>query len=125
LTSSASPQSQPSKRSVTYSPEHGWLPPFPRAAAFTAEADAMHALLVTRADQLMACLEESEGAIEAFAGIADDIADIKQTMATKDEVIALHTQVTGVETDIKTMKGYKLATRVADLEEEVFGEARG
>jgi hypothetical protein len=60
-------------------------PTLPSSSCVHAEADAMHALLVTRADQLMACLEESEGAIEAFVGIADDIADVKQTMATKDE----------------------------------------
>jgi hypothetical protein len=29
--------------------------PFPQAAAFTAQADAMHALPVACADQLMAC----------------------------------------------------------------------
>ena len=29
-----------------------------------------------------------------------------------------------IETDIRTMKGQKLVTRVADFEEEVFGETR-
>jgi hypothetical protein len=48
----------------SYTPEQGWLPPFPQAAAFTAEADAMHALLVIRADKLMGCPEESDSALE-------------------------------------------------------------
>ena len=60
-----------------------------------------------------------------FAAVADDIADIKRDMATKDQIIALHTQVNGIETDIKTMKGYKLPPRVAAVEEELFGKARG
>jgi hypothetical protein len=49
----------------------------------------------------------------------------KEETATKDQVIALHTQVSGIESELKTMKGHKLATRVADLEEEVFGRPRG
>jgi hypothetical protein len=59
-----------------------------------------------------------------FSALADDIADIKRDMATKDQIMALHTQVNGIETDIRTMQGYKLVTRVADLEEEVFGKPR-
>ena len=60
-----------------------------------------------------------------FGAVADDIADIKRDMATKDQIIALHTQVNGIETDIKTMKSYKLPSRVAAVEEELFGKARG
>lgn len=54
----------------------------------------------------------------------DDISDIREKMATKDQIIALHTQVTAIETDIKTTKGYKLPSRMADVEEELFGKAR-
>ena len=57
---------------------------------------------------------------KGFAAVAEDISKL----ATKDQIIALHTQVNGIETDIKTIKGYKLLTRVADLEEEVFGKPR-
>jgi archaellum component FlaC len=60
-----------------------------------------------------------------FGAVADDIPDIKRDMATKDQIIALHTQVNGIETDIKTMKGYKLPSRVAAVEEELLGKARG
>ena len=59
-----------------------------------------------------------------FGAVAEDIATIKHDMATNDQVIALHTQVNAIETDIRTIKGHKLVTRVADLEEEVFGETR-
>jgi hypothetical protein len=54
----------------------------------------------------------------------DDIAEIRKEMATKEQVIALHTQVNAIETDIRDMKRQKLVTRVADLEEKVFGQVR-
>jgi len=59
-----------------------------------------------------------------FGGLADDIADIKRDMATKDQIITLHTQVNGIETDIKTMRAHKPPARMADVEEELFGETR-
>src|SRR5262245_12021347 len=52
-----------------------------------------------------------------FAALADDVADIRRDMATKDQLFALETQVRG-------MQHTKLQSRVADLEEEVFGKAR-
>jgi hypothetical protein len=68
---------------------------------------------------------------KGFAAVAGDIADakndiagIKHDMATKDQVFALQTQVNAIETDIRGMKHTKLQSRVADLEEEVFGAAR-
>ncbi len=59
-----------------------------------------------------------------FSAGAGDIADIKQDMAAKDQIIALHTQVGSIETELRGMKHTKLQSRVADLEEEVFGETR-
>jgi hypothetical protein len=59
-----------------------------------------------------------------FVAVAGDIADIKQDMATKDQIIALHTQVHSIETQLRGMQHVKLQSRVADLEEEVFGETR-
>jgi hypothetical protein len=62
-----------------YTPEQGWLPPKPpiprligflpardpfQGAAVVAEADAMHSLLILRADRLAGCLESSEEATE-------------------------------------------------------------
>src|SRR5712672_1799670 len=53
--------------------------------------------------------------------IGEMLAHVVKHRATKDQIIALHTQV--IETDIRDMKRQKLVTRVADLEEEVFGAA--
>jgi len=49
---------------------------------------------------------------------------IKRDMATKDQIITLHTQVNSIETQIRGMKHVKLEARVADIEEEVFGKTR-
>ena len=47
-----------------------------------------------------------------------------EKFATKDQIVALHMQVNGIENDIKTTKQYKLVTRVADLEVKAFGRSR-
>jgi hypothetical protein len=55
-----------------YTLDSGWLPPINRGSGviggtlpnFTAEADAMHALLVLRADALMGAPEARDGATE-------------------------------------------------------------
>ena len=59
-----------------------------------------------------------------FAATAGDVADIKRDMATKDQVIALHTQVNSIEGQVRGMKHVKLEDRVGDLEEKVFGKVR-
>ena len=79
---------------------------------------------------LATLIEKGFASIEArtergFAAVADDIADIKHDMARKDQIIALHTQVNSIETDLRGMKHVKLETRVADLEDKVFGKTRG
>jgi hypothetical protein len=61
---------------------------------------------------------------KGFAAVAEDLGDIREKMATKDQIIALHTQVNAIETDIRDMKRQKLHARVADLEEKVFGATR-
>ena len=55
-----------------------------------------------------------------FGAIAEDISKL----ATKEQIIALHGQVNAIETELRDTKRHKLVTRVADLEEEVFGETR-
>ena len=50
--------------------------------------------------------------------------DIRKDMATKDQVIALHTQVNSIEIQLRGMKYIKLQDRVADLEEKTFGKVR-
>jgi hypothetical protein len=56
--------------------------------------------------------------------LGEMLTHIVEHMATKEQIIALHAQVNSIETDIRDMKRQKLVTRVADLEEEVFGETR-
>lgn len=65
-----------------------------------------------------------EAADNKFAALADDIGDIKHEKATKEQLVALHGQVNSIETQLRDMKHTKLHARVADLEEEVFGETR-
>ena len=50
----------------------------------------------------------------------DDLKDL----ATKEQIVSLHTQVNAIETQLRDMKHTKLQARVADLEEEVFGKVR-
>jgi len=52
-----------------------------------------------------------------FGAIADD-------MATKDQLVAIHTQVHSIERQLRDMKHVKLEDRVAAIEQEVFGEVR-
>ena len=47
-----------------------------------------------------------------------------EKLATKEQVISLHMQVNSIETELRDLKRQKLVTRVADLEEKVFGAAR-
>lgn len=56
-----------------------------------------------------------------FMALADDIADIKQAMATKEHIIALRTQVNSIEAQLKRAN---VEIRLADLEDKVFGAAR-
>ena len=57
---------------------------------------------------------------KGFAAVAEDISKL----ATKDQVFSLQTQVNAIETQLRDMKHTKLQSRVADLEEEVFGKTR-
>lgn len=52
-----------------------------------------------------------------FGAIAHD-------MATKDQLIDVHTQLNSMERQLRGMKHAKLEDRVAAIEEEVFGEVR-
>ena len=61
---------------------------------------------------------------KGFGAIANDVADIRKDTATKEPIVALHTQVNSIETQLRGMKHVKLQSRVADLEDEVFGRSR-
>ena len=67
--------------------------------------------------------------------IGEMLAHVVKHMATKDDITglrtelkgdigALATQVNSIETQLRDMKHTKLQSRVADLEEKVFGETR-
>ena len=76
-------------------------------------------------DALTSIVEKGFAASDRrFGAIAEDIADIKREMATKDQIVALHGQVNSIETELRGMKHTKLHARVANLEEKVFGAAR-
>lgn len=64
--------------------------------------------------------------------LGDMLAHVVKHMATKDDITnlredmaSLHTQVTSIEGQLRGMQHTKLENRVLDLEEEVFGKARG
>ena len=61
---------------------------------------------------------------KSFSAIAGDVADIKHDMATKEQVITLHTQVNSIEGQLRGMNYIKLESRLADLEEKIFGRTR-
>jgi CTP-dependent riboflavin kinase len=83
------------------------------------------ASLSTRIDKLNNRVENVDARMQrGFAAVADD-GNIKRDMASKGQIITLHTQITAIEGDIRSTKQARLVTRVADLEEKVFGRARG
>ena len=64
---------------------------------------------------------------KGFAAVAGDIGSINErieTLATKEQIISLHGQVNAIEANIRGMQHVKLHSRVADLEEKVFGQTR-
>ena len=52
----------------------------------------------------------------------DDIAEVRHEL--KGDIVRVSEQVTSIETQLRDMKHTKLHSRVADLEEKVFGAAR-
>jgi hypothetical protein len=68
--------------------------------------------------------KEIKALTETAAFIVEHVATKAET-ATKQQIVALHGQVNAIESDLRTTKRHKLITRVADLEEELFGKPRG
>ena len=56
--------------------------------------------------------------------LTDTVAHVVKHMATKDQIVSLHTQVNSIELQVRGMKHVKLEGRVADLEDKVFGKVR-
>lgn len=50
--------------------------------------------------------------------------ELKAELASKADMFALQTQVNSIESHIRGMNHVRLESRVADLEEKVFGRAR-
>jgi hypothetical protein len=74
-------------------------------------------------DALTTIVQKMDARMEnGFAAVASDISDIKRDMATKDQVIAVHTQVNSIE---RQLRDTKTEIRLSDLEQKVFGAPRG
>jgi hypothetical protein len=74
--------------------------------------------LEQKIDSLTSIVEKGFAASDKkFGALAEDVADIRETMTTKDQVLALQTQVNSIETQLRGMKHTKLHARVADLED--------
>lgn len=52
----------------------------------------------------------------------DDIAELRREL--KGDILTLHTQVTDIEGQLRSMRHAKLESRVLDLEDEVLGKTR-
>lgn len=95
---------------------------------------AKEASLEKKIDALTRLVEKGFAAIaEDIVGLKGENADIKRTMATKDDIrhmatkndiLALQAQNNSIESQLRGMKYVKLQDRVADLEEETFGKVR-
>jgi len=73
----------------------------------------------------MATKEEVAELREDIIEVKGDVAEIKKDVSiVKSDLLVLHTQVNGIESDIRDMKHARLEVRVGDLEEKVFGKAR-
>ena len=66
-----------------------------------------------------------------FAALAEDIADIKEHMATKEDVhevlghvVAMHDQMNNMEAELKIFAREKLPERLGNVEKELFGASR-
>ena len=69
--------------------------------------------------------KKRESGFDAIARlIKSESDDIRKHMATKEQVVALHTQVNSIEGQLRGMKHGKLEGRVDDLEVKVFGKMR-
>jgi len=70
-------------------------------------------------DALTAIVDRSFAATDTkFMVVADDIADIKRAMATKEQILALQTQVTSIE---QQLRDTRIEARLGNPEEKVFG----
>ena len=77
-------------------------------------------------EQLAAQMQKGFASVEVnmekgFAAVADDMADTRRDMATKDQMFALQVQVNSIEGQLKETR---TEVRLGNLEEKVFGAPR-
>ena len=90
--------------------------------ALATQLQKMDARMQTGFEKLDTKINTLDARMErGFAAVAEDIGDIREKMAIKDQVTALHTQVNSIE---RQLRETKIEVRLGDLEEKVFGEAR-
>ena len=67
-------------------------------------------------------LTESVAFVVKHMATKDDIADVRREL--KGDIVRVSEQVASIETQLRDMQHVKLQSRVANLEEEVFGKTR-
>ena len=72
----------------------------------------------TTLNDIAAMLEKQRDEIK---DLTRSVAHVVEHMASKEQVVALHTQVNSIEAQLRQTKAER---RLADLEEKVFGASR-
>ena len=67
-------------------------------------------------------LTETVGFVVKHMATKDDVAEVRREL--KGDIVRVSEQVASIETQLRDMRHVKLHSRVADLEEKVFGAAR-
>ena len=80
------------------------------------------AAMLTKQGKEIHDLTETVGFVVKHMATKDDIADLRREL--KSDIVVVAQQINAIETELRGIKRDKL-TRVADLEDEVFGQARG
>ena len=84
--------------------------------------DTIASMLSTQGKEIKD-LTESVGFVVKHMATKDDIADVRREL--KGDIVRVSEQAASIETQLRDMRHVKLQSRVADLEEEVFGKSRG
>jgi hypothetical protein len=80
------------------------------------------AAMLTKQGKEIHDLTETVSIVVKHMATKDDIAALRREL--KGDLVAMAQQVNSIETELRGIKRDKLVTRVADLEDEVFGETR-
>lgn len=81
--------------------------------------------MATKDDVVEVIRKEIAPMKEDIVDLKKDAGDLKKDMiTTKTAVLALQSQMNGVEGELREMRHERLTLRVSDLEEKVFGRSR-